>query len=328
MKILVTGGAGFLGSWIVQCLCDEGHEVVVLDDLSSGVRENLDQRVRFFKGSVCDPSKVESIMQIGFDCVIHAAAYAAERYSHYIRRYIYWQNVIGSLNVINCAVNAGVKRFVFISSIAVYGEGPTPFVEEQECKPVDPYGVAKLAVELDLKAACRHFGMEYTIFRPHNVIGPRQSLNDPARNVAAIFIRQALEKKPFTIIGDGNQIRCFSPVLPVARCIAASVSMPGCANQTFNVGSNECRSVNDLAMLVAELTGWHEFEHLPAQDEVREARSSHTNIQTAIPQAWLKEDTIEFTLKMMIMAAGEGGVGEMRTLPKAEITKNLPEVWK
>lgn len=192
---LVTGGAGFIGSHVAECLCRDGDKVVVLDDLSGGYRENVPKAAAFVEGSILDHSLVDSLFQENkFDYVYHLAAYAAEGLSHFIKRFNYTNNVIGSVNLINAAVNYGAKTFVFTSSIAVYGAGQTPMTEEMIPVPEDSYGIAKLAIEQELKVSHEMFGLEYMIFRPHNVYGERQNIGDRYRNVVGIFMNQLLKR--------------------------------------------------------------------------------------------------------------------------------------
>ncbi len=175
MKILVTGGAGFIGSHIGDELIKHGEEVIVLDDLSGGFKENVNRKAHFIKGSVVDYPLVKSIFENNkIDYIFHLAAYAAEGLSHFIKRFNYENNLIGSVNLINCAINHNVKCFVFTSSIAVYGENQLPTREDVVPLPEDSYGIAKLAVEQELKASHRMFGLNYIIFRPHNVYGEKQ----------------------------------------------------------------------------------------------------------------------------------------------------------
>ena len=169
---LVTGAAGFIGSHLSRALLRAGHVVVALDDLSGGFRENLPPEAHWVQGSVDDPSFVNAVFQdFRPDYVYHAAAYAAEGLSHFIRRHNYQNNLIGSVNLINASVRSGVRCFVFFSSIAVYGRGQVPLQEETIPRPEDPYGISKLAVEMDLASAHSLFGLPYVIFRPHNVYG-------------------------------------------------------------------------------------------------------------------------------------------------------------
>src|SRR5947208_5738166 len=153
MPVLVTGGAGFIGSHVARHLLDSGHDVVVLDDLSGGYETNVPSGTTFVAGSSADPEFVDELFRTNeFSHVFHLAAYAAEGLSHFIRRFNYTNNVIGSVNLINEAVNHNIKRFIFTSSIAVYGRNQLPMREELIPSPEDSYGIAKYSVELELKA--------------------------------------------------------------------------------------------------------------------------------------------------------------------------------
>src|SRR5215471_10068602 len=181
---LVTGGAGFMGSHVAEHLLKMGQEVIVLDDLSGGFEDNVPNGAKFVQGSIFDHRLVDSLFEkYSFDYVYHLAAYAAEGLSHFIKRFNYNNNLIGSINLINAAVNHNVKCFVFTSSIAVYGAGQSPMSEDMIPVPEDSYGIAKLAVEQELRVTHEMFGLNYVVFRPHNVYGERQNIGDRYRNV-------------------------------------------------------------------------------------------------------------------------------------------------
>ena len=170
MISLVTGGAGFIGSHVAQHCLSAGHDVVVLDDLSGGFRDQVPGGATFIEGSITDAPLVARLFnEYHFDYVYHLAAYAAEGLSHFIRRFNYTNNVVGSVDIINECVKHDVKCLVFTSSIAVYGAGQLPMTESMTPAPEDPYGIAKYAVELDLRAAHSMFGLNSIVFRPHNV---------------------------------------------------------------------------------------------------------------------------------------------------------------
>ena len=170
IKVLVTGGAGFIGSHVAKHCLALGYKVIVLDDLSGGFRDQVPPEAEFVEGSVVDHQLVANLFdKHQFNYVYHLAAYAAEGLSHFIRRFNYMNNLIGSVNLINESVKHDVKCFVFTSSIAVYGANQLPMVETLTPKPEDPYGVSKYTVEQDLRIAHDMFGLNYIIFRPHNV---------------------------------------------------------------------------------------------------------------------------------------------------------------
>src|SRR6476659_11258584 len=279
MRVLVTGGAGFIGAHVASNLLESGHDVVVLDDLSGGYEANVPAGADFVVGSVVDPELVDDLFRThGFSHVFHLAAYAAEGLSHFIRRFNYENNVLGSINVLNAALLAETAgRFVFASSIAVYGPAQTPMSEDVVPEPEDPYGIAKYAVELDLAAAQRMFGLDYTIFRPHNVYGELQNLADPYRNVIGIFMNQVMAGRPMTVFGDGLQTRAFTHIDDVAPLMARSIEVPEAANEVFNVGADTPYTVLELAQTVARVLGVAdpEIDFLPPRQEVVHAFSDH-----------------------------------------------------
>ncbi|HOQ61874.1 MAG TPA: NAD-dependent epimerase/dehydratase family protein, partial [Vicinamibacterales bacterium] len=193
MNVLVTGGAGFIGSHVAERLVARGRRVVVLDDLSGGFAENVPAGAELVRGSITDATLVDRLFEANrFEHVFHLAAYAAEGLSHFIRRFNYTNNLTGSVTLVNAAVNHGTRCFVFTSSIAVYGASPElPMTEATPPHPEDSYGIAKLAVEQDLAAARAMFGLDFVVFRPHNVYGERQNIGDRYRNVVGIFMNQA-----------------------------------------------------------------------------------------------------------------------------------------
>jgi len=325
-KSLVTGGAGFLGSHLADELLRRGHDVTVVDDLSGGFRENVPDGARFVKASICDPVAMGDLFtHKKFDCVFHLAAYAAEGLSHFIRRFNYENNLLGSVNLINESVRTGVKRFVFTSSMAVYGSAEPPFIEDMTPAPEDPYGVAKFAVEQDLKAAHDLFGLEYTIFRPHNIYGTRQNIWDRFRNVVGIFIRQAMAGEPLTIFGDGEQVRAFSHVSDVVPCLADCVEMPATAGQTYNVGGEVPITINVLADIVAAQFERIEWRHLPERHEVKFAFCDHEKAKRAFK--WTPQVALAAGLKEMV-AWAQGRSGAPTPLPcDVELTEGLPKVW-
>src|SRR5439155_17025945 len=200
--------------------------------------------------------------------------------SHFIKRFNYNNNVIGSVNLINAAVNHRSKTFVFTSSIAVYGAGQTPMTEDMIPVPEDSYGIAKLAIEQELRVSHDMFGLEYVVFRPHNVYGERQNIGDRYRNVVGIFMNQLLRGEPMTIFGDGKQQRAFTHINDVAPILAASVDFPAARNQIFNVGADVTHTVNELADMVAQAMDKPcSIRHLDARNEVKIAFSDHSKAE-------------------------------------------------
>ena len=325
---LVTGGAGFIGSHVVDELIEMGHQVVVLDDLSGGFAENVNPAAAFVQGSVTEAAVVDALFQQNrFDFVYHLAAYAAEGLSHFIRRFNYTNNLIGSVNIANAAVNSGsVRCLVFTSSIAVYGRNQVPMTEEALPQPEDPYGIAKHAFELDLHSLHGMFGMPSIIFRPHNVYGERQNIGDRYRNVIGIFMNQALHGEPFTVFGDGSQTRAFSHIDDVAPILARSVERPQAYNQTFNVGADTPYSVSELAEQVAEAMGVPlRVEHLPERNEVAHAYASHAKVRAVFGDL-IRDVPLRQGLDEMAAWARRHGSRETAA-PPVEVAKNMPPSW-
>jgi len=329
MKVLVTGGAGFIGAHVARHLLEAGHDVVVLDDLSGGYEENVPEGATFALGSVADAELVDELFRTNeFSHVFHLAAYAAEGLSHFIRRFNYTNNVLGSINVLNAAVRAEtVERYVFASSIAVYGPAQTPMTEDVVPEPEDPYGIAKYAVELDLAAAQRMFGLDYTIFRPHNVYGELQNSADPYRNVIGIFMNQVMSGRPMTVFGDGLQTRAFTHIDDVAPVIARSIDVPEAANEVFNVGADTPYTVLDLARAVAHAFGVDEpeIEFLPARQEVVHAFSDHAKLHRVFGEK--PTVPLEEGLRRMAEWARETGAREPVRFESVEVLRNLPPSW-
>jgi UDP-glucose 4-epimerase len=325
--VLVTGAAGFIGAHVAEHCEKLGMRVIGLDDLSGGFVENVPRGTTFVQGSVTDVALIERLFgEHDFRYVYHLAAYAAEGLSHFIRRYNYETNLIGSVNLVNEAVKHNVRCFVFTSSIAVYGANQTPMTEELTPLPEDPYGVSKYAVELDLKAAHEMFALPFIVFRPHNVYGEKQNIADRYRNVIGIFMNQVMQGQGMTIFGDGTQTRAFSHIDDVAPIIARGPLVSGAYNQVFNVGADQPYSVNELADEVARAFGAsRQVEYLPARNEVLHAFSSHEKV------ARIFETRPSVTLRGGIERMTEWAKRRGPTPPvlfrNIEVRKNLPPSW-
>jgi len=328
-KVLVTGVAGFIGSHVAIHLMKQGHLVVGLDDLSGGFEDHVPPGTHFIKGSINDEALVNGLFaEHRFEYVFHLAAYAAEGLSHFIKRFNYTNNLLGSVNLINASVNTGtVKCFVFTSSIAVYGRNQLPMSEEAVPQPEDPYGIAKYAVELDLKEAHEMFGLNHVIFRPHNVYGENQNLGDRYRNVIGIFMNQIMQGQPMTIFGDGSQTRAFSYIDDVAPVIAASIGRPAAYNQVFNVGADRPYSVAELANVVAKAMGVApQIKKLEARNEVVHAYSAHEKVQRYFGDL-IKNVSLEEGVNQMAVWAKKVGARQGQPFSGVEVTKNMPPSW-
>lgn len=302
--------------------------VVATDDLSGGFRANVDPRAQWIQGDLRDPDFVVSLWDGGrFDVVYHLAAYAAEGLSHFIRGYNYRTNLQASIHLINQAVLSEASRFVFTSSIAVYGAGQVPMSEDMVPRPEDPYGISKYAVELDLAAANEMFGLEYTVFRPHNVYGERQNIADRYRNVIGIFMNNALRGDPMPVFGDGRQTRAFSHVDDVAPIIARAPAVRESANEVYNVGADTPYSILELAEAVGRAFGVQPvLEHLPPRKEAVHAFSDHSKVRAAFgpPEPLDLESGIQ---RMADWVREHGSRDAVEFTGPIEVDRNLPPSW-
>jgi UDP-glucose 4-epimerase len=332
VKAVVTGGAGFIGSHVAQRLIASGHEVLVLDDLSGGFRENIPEGARFVERSINQPLD-ELFSQFRPEVVFHLAAYAAEGLSHHIPVFNYTNNITGTVNVLGAAHRAGARHFVFTSSIAVYGHADSaqPFSESTQPNPIDPYGIAKLACEQHIRAFQHYFGgPTWTVFRPHNVFGPRQNIADPYRNVVGIFMARALERRPMPVFGDGLQSRSFSYIDVVAEAIAQAPAVPAARDAVINIGGDEPMSVRDLARRIASVMGVpDEVEFLPPRKEVLHAHCDHAVALSVFADAYRKHSVdIATGLARMAEFVRAHPVPAATECPAPiELTQLLPPAW-
>jgi UDP-glucose 4-epimerase len=327
-RILVTGGCGFIGSHVAELMVRDGHDVTVLDDLSGGFTDNLVPGIEFVQASITDRDAVERLFAARkFEYVYHLAAYAAEGLSPFIKRFNYNNNLIGSVTLINASINHGVKCFVFTSSIAVYGTSPVlPLTEGSPTVPDDSYGIAKLAVEHELRTCKNLFDLNYIIFRPHNVYGERQNLGDKYRNVVGIFMNQLLQGDPMTVFGDGEQVRAFSYIGDVAPVLARAIDVPEAYNDVFNIGADRPYSVNDLAAAVSHAMDKPlQIKHLPPRHEAPSAYSSHEKVARVFGHA--QGHSLEQGLARMAQWARTHGARASHVFEDIEVTKNFPAGW-
>lgn len=273
MRILVTGGAGFIGSHLVDRLLANGHEVAVVDDLSGSDMNWYDWEAQYYCLDCRNFTEVDRIFSLfNPEVVYHLAANAAENKAQFSPVDITSRNYSAFINVLTAFIRNKGKRFIFTSSIAVYGSLQTPFKESDKPEPEDLYGITKLAAEQTLHVMAKVHGFEYVILRPHNVYGERQNMKDPYRNVMTIWMNKILNSQPIEIYGDGEQRRCFTYISDVIDALYNSIKYP-VSGMTFNIGSDVSYTLNELAVLLRAVT----YTHLPDRpQEVKEAISDHT----------------------------------------------------
>ncbi len=324
---LVTGGAGFIGAHVSRELLALGHKVIVLDDLSGGDEDYLAEGVVFIKGSIVDHELLSQIFtEYKFDYVYHLAAYAAEGLSHFIKRFNYNNNLIGSVNLINESVKHKIKCFVFTSSIAVYGGLEPPMTEDMVPVPEDPYGIAKLSIEHDLRVTKEMFDLDYVIFRPHNVYGEYQNIGDKYRNVVGIFMNQLMQGNALTVFGDGLQSRAFSYIGDVAPQIAKCVDVKEAYGEIFNIGADQEFTVKELAEVVMKAMGaTSELRYLDARNEVTHAYASHDKAKRVFGVG--EFTSLEDGIKKMADWAHTAGIKHSEKFKDIEIHEKLPPLW-
>jgi nucleoside-diphosphate-sugar epimerase len=252
MRALVTGGAGFIGSHIAERLASGGHSVAILDNFSSGRREHLagfESDIEIFEGDVRDPKRLAEAMR-GREVVFHEAAIVSVPYSVEHPLETHDVNILGTLHVLEAARRAKVRRIVFASSAAVYGDEPTlPKVETMLPTPITPYGVEKVAAEHYLHTYSTIYGLETVALRYFNVFGPRQDPTSPYSGVITVFVDRAFRGEALTIFGDGKASRDFVYVADVvdANVSAATVPREGVSGEVFNVASGRKTTLDELA---------------------------------------------------------------------------------
>ena len=254
-RVLVTGAAGFLGSHLCEKLRNLNYEVIGIDNMSGGNLDNVPSDVKFHKIDCCDLKKINTIMK-NIDIVYHCAATAHEGLSVFSPVQISKNNYMATVTVVSAAINNKVKRIIYCSSMARYGDQPTPFTEDMTPKPVDPYGISKVAGEDVLKNLCNLNNIEWVIVVPHNIIGPRQKYDDPFRNVVSIMINRILQNKSPIIYGDGEQKRCFSYIDDCISCLLALIDSKEVVREIINIGPDEeFVTINKVAEICSNVTG-------------------------------------------------------------------------
>lgn len=252
MNILITGGAGFIGSHLADHLVKK-HNVTVLDDLSTGKRENVPDGADFVEGSILDVELVDKVFA-DIDFVFHQAAAVSVADSMQDPQRTFDVNTIGTLNVLKTSVSNGVKKVVFASSAALYGNNPVnPKHESIILEPKSPYAISKLDGEYLLKMFREEYGIKTTAFRYFNVYGPRQDASSPYSGVISLFVKRALAGEDIIIHGDGMQTRDFVYVEDVVR--ANELVLKHGDGEVFNVGTGKSITVNELAERIVEITG-------------------------------------------------------------------------
>jgi UDP-glucose 4-epimerase len=274
-KIIITGVAGLLGSRMAEWVL-ENHpscQIIGIDDLSGGYREHVPAPVEFHALDLAK-DEISSLFK-GVDIVYHFAAYAAEGLSPFIRKFNYSCNLVATANVVNACIEHQVGRLVFTSSMAVYGVGMPPFQETDIPSPIDPYGVAKFACEMDIQIAGEQHELDWCIIRPHNVYGRNQNIWERYRNVLGIWMYQYKKGLPFTIFGDGSQQRAFSSIDDCLEPLWKAGTDARASKQIINIGSWKYYSIKEASEVLKRVIGDGDTKHEEARHEVKDALPSH-----------------------------------------------------
>jgi UDP-glucose 4-epimerase len=327
--VLITGVAGLLGSrladWIIKTQPDT--TVVGVDDLSGGFKENINPKVKFWQMNLIE-HPIENIFEVhNIDYVFHFAAYAAEGLSPFIRTYNYDNNLKSTARLVNECIKNDIKRLVFTSTLAVYGHGNGGiFDETQHPSPIDPYGVAKYACEMDIQIAGEQHGLDWCIIRPHNVYGIKQNIWDKYRNVLGIWMFQYLNNMDMTIFGDGEQTRAFSYIDDTLEPLWNAAIRPEASKEIINLGGIREISINEASQILQDIIGDGKIIYKEARHEVKNSIPTHhksIDILGFEHKTDLKEGLIE-----MWEWAQKQPKRERFVWPSYELDKGIYSYWK
>jgi UDP-glucose 4-epimerase len=323
MKILITGNAGMIGSVISRDLIKKGYNIVGIDNLSGGFVRNIPDGVTSYNADITDHAAIDHIFEKEKPShVIHCAAFAAEVLSPFVRRFNYSTNIIGSINIINAAINNDCKKIINFSSIASYGGAKPPVKEDQIKYPIDCYGISKYAIELDLQEAMEHFGIEYSNVVPHNVVSKYQNYFDNYRNAIAIWVRQCYLGQDITIFGDGEQTRAFSDCKFL--CDPIETLLTKYNGFSFNLGSDTPTKIKDAAQQVIDI--WKKIKpesniKLLFLEPRKELKHIHANHDLAKKYLNFKDET---NLSLLI----EEMFDFIKSIPREKVTNMEYEINK
>jgi len=328
-KVLITGIAGLLGSRLADYIIETqpGVEVIGIDDLSGGYKENINPKVDFWEMNLVNHPIENCFKQHKFDYVFHFAAYAAEGLSPFIRQYNYENNLIATTRIINQCIKHNVKRLVFTSTLAVYGHGNYGiFDENQTPSPIDPYGVAKYACEMDIQIAGEQHGLDWCIIRPHNVYGINQNIWDKYRNVLGIWMYQYMNNEPMTIFGDGSQTRAFSYIDDSLAPLWKAAVLPEASKEIINLGGIKEYSIKEANGILRDVIGGGEVIFKEARHEVKHS----------IPTYQKSIDILDFEhktdlydgLREMWSWAQQQPLRDRFIWPSYELDKGIYSFWK
>lgn len=330
--VFISGVAGFLGSHLAEALLANGDEVVGIDNLIGGYRDNVPPGVKFYEGDCNNLDLLQSVFRTHLPQIVyHTACTAYEGLSVFSPKLITDNTFGATVSVLTASISNGVSRFIQLSSMARYGaQEVTPFLETMQPRPQDPYGIAKYAAELIIEELCNTHGMEYVIAVPHNIIGPRQKYDDPFRNVASIMINLMLQDRQPYIYGDGTQERCFSFINDVVTPLMKLSSLSTVTGEVINIGPDEgTTTINNLAYEIGSILNF-DVKPIYMPGRPREVKFATCSAEKA--RALLDYKTtysLSDGLKDMIGYIEKRGPKEFNYHLQLEIdSPNLPRTWK
>ncbi len=326
--IFISGVAGFLGSHLAERALSKNYRVIGVDNLSLGNKENVPEGVEFYEYDLLDLEKNKRYTK-NVDIVFHAAAYPFDNLSLFSPYQVTQNTFTITSSLLSGSIHNQVKRFIFCSSMARYGQQKSPFTEEMKPQPNTPYGIAKVAGENLVKNLAETHGFEYVICVPHNIFGPRQIYNDPYRNAVSIIINQMLQDLPPFIYGDGEQRRSFSPIQDVVKIFEDLLFSKKIQGETINIGPDERYiTLNDLVSLLNEIMGKN-IKPRYVQMRLQEVKEAHCSSEKAKRLLNYQVSTkLETALKEMVLWIKKQGVKKFSYNNKIEITNSkFPEVW-
>lgn len=328
MNILITGIAGLLGSRLADYLFENNPNIKIIgiDDFSGGYLENVNTKVLLYNRNIGKSNIEDIFIENNIDYVFHFAAYAAECLSPFIRKYNYENNLVATADIINNCIKYNVKRLIFTSSIAVYGNQNPPFNELLTPSPIDPYGVSKYACELDIKIAGDQHGLDWCILRPHNVYGAKQNIWDKYRNVLGIWMYQYLNDQPMTIFGDGLQTRAFSLIDDSLSAFWNAAILPEASKQIINIGGKNHTSIKQACEVVKKVIGGGDIIYKESRHEVKNAYVTWQKSVNILN--YNEKSTLEEGITSMWQWAKEQPKRNQFQWNKYELDKGLYSYWK
>jgi UDP-glucose 4-epimerase len=327
-KVLITGVAGLLGSRLADWIADNHPDVDIIgiDNLSGGYKENVNSKVELWQMDLVS-HPIENCFDVHkFDYVFHFAAYAAEGLSPFIRSYNYQNNLVATARLVNQCIKHEVKRLVFTSTMAVYGEGNPPFDESHIPAPVDPYGIAKYACEMDIQVAGEQHGLDWCIIRPHNVYGIKQNIWDKYRNVLGIWMYQYMNNEPMTIFGDGMQKRAFSFIDDCLEPLWKAAIDPRASKEIINLGSSIFHTINEASVILRSIIKDGDVVYKEARHEVKNAHPTWTKSVKLLD--YKDKTSLEDGLKIMWEWAQKQPNRNRFVWENYELEKGIYSFWK